>query len=114
MKMDVHGQFEPIRELTSPRNRALCDVFFGLSAMERAGTGLSDVLNFAKESDGTAVFSVPPGSDDFRAEIYQPKASSNSSLVARDTRPIGTYIVNLMPFASLPAVVSEGGCLRHA
>jgi SIR2-like domain len=109
LKMDSHGQFEPIRELTSPPNRALCDVFFGLSVMERAGTGLSDVLNFAREGDGTAVFSVPPGSDDFRAEIYQPKASGKSSLVARDTRPIGTYIVNLMPFASLPAVVSRVG-----
>ncbi|CAN2536314.1 hypothetical+protein [Methylocapsa aurea] len=107
VKMDVHGQFEPVRELTSPRNPALCDVFFGMSAMERAGTGLSDVLNFAKEGDGTAVFSVPPGSDDFRVEIYQPKASSKSSHVARDSRPIGTYIINLMPFASLPALVSR-------
>jgi hypothetical protein len=107
VKMDVHGQFEPVRELTSPRNPALCDVFFGMSVMERAGTGLSDVLNFAREGDGAAVFSVPPGSDDFRAEIYQPKASGKSSLVARDSRPIGTYIVNLMPFASLPTLISR-------
>ena len=78
-----------------------------MSAMERAGTGLSDVLSFAREGDGTAVFSVPPGSDDFRAEIYQPRASGRASFVARDTRPIGTYIVNLMPFASLPATVSR-------
>jgi hypothetical protein len=109
VKIDSRGQFEPVRELTSPRNRALCDVFFGMSVMERAGTGLTDVLNFAREGDGTAVFSVPPGCDDFRVEIYQPKASGKSSLVARDTRPIGTYIVNLMPFASLPAVVSRVG-----
>jgi hypothetical protein len=107
VKMDVHGQFDPVRELTSPRNRALCDVFFGMSAMERAGTGLTDVLSFAREGDGTAVFSVPPGSDDFRAEIYQPRASGRSSFIARETRPIGTYIVNLMPFASLPVVVSR-------
>jgi hypothetical protein len=109
VKIDAHGQFEPVRDLTAPRNPALCDVFFGLSVMERAGTGLSDVLSFARESDGTAVFSVPPGSDDFRAEIYQPKASGKSSLVARETRPIGTYIVNLLPFASLPTMVSRVG-----
>jgi hypothetical protein len=107
VKIDVHGQFDPVREFTSPRNPALCDVFFGMSVMERAGTGLSDVLSFAREGDGTALFSVPPGSDDFRAEIYQPRASGRSSLVARDTRPIGTYIINLMPFASLPAMVSR-------
>ncbi|UPJ53378.1 SIR2 family protein [Bradyrhizobium sp. 200] len=107
VKMDARGQFEPVRELTSPRNRALCDVFFGMSVIERAGTGLSDVLNFAREGDGTAVFSVPPGSDDFRVELYQPKASGKVALVARDTRPIGTYIVNLMPFGSLPENVSR-------
>lgn len=107
LKMDAHGQFDPVRELTSPRNRALCDVFFGMSVMERAGTGLADVLSFAREGDGTAVFSVPPGSDDFRAEIYQPRASGRSSFIARDTRPIGTYIMNLMPFAALPATVSR-------
>ncbi len=105
--MNAQGQFEPVRELTSPRNRALCDVFFGISVMERAGTGLSDVLDFAKEGDGAAVFSVPPGSDDFRVEIYQPKASGKSALVARDTRPIGTYILNLMPFASLPGMITR-------
>lgn len=107
VKMNAHGQFDPVRELSSPRNRALCDVFFGMSVMERAGTGLSDVLSFAREGDGTAVFSVPPGSDDFRAEIYQPRASGRLSFVARDTRPIGTYILNLMPFAALPATVSR-------
>jgi hypothetical protein len=109
VKMDAHGQFKPVRELTSPRNRAICDVFFGLSVMERAGTGLSDVLDYAREGDGTAIFSVPPGSDEFRAEICQPKASGKAALVARDTRPIGTYIVNLMPFASLPTVISRVG-----
>ena len=50
VKMDVHGQFDPVRELTSPRNRALCDIFFGMSVMERAGTGLSDVLSFARKA----------------------------------------------------------------
>lgn len=29
LKFDAHGQFEPVRELTSPRNRALCDIFYG-------------------------------------------------------------------------------------
>jgi len=107
LKLDARGQFEPVRELTSPGNRALCDIFYGMSVMERAGTGLADVLKFAKEADGTAVFSVPPGSDDFRVEIFQPTASGKSSPVARDTRPIGTYIINLLPFASLPQVLSR-------
>src|SRR4029077_3711182 len=92
VKMNVHGQLEPVRELTSPRNRAICDIFFGMSVMERAGTGLSDVLRFAKAGDGATVFSMPPGADEFRAEIFQPKASGKASLAARDTRPVGTYV----------------------
>jgi hypothetical protein len=107
LKLDARGQFEPIRELTSPRNRALCDIFYGMSVMERAGTGLSDVVRFAKEGDGAAIFSMPPGADEFRAEIFQPKASGKASLVARDTRPVGTYVLNLLSFAALPAAVSR-------
>ncbi|MGD1213077.1 MAG: SIR2 family protein [Candidatus Acidiferrales bacterium] len=105
--VDDRGQFEPVRELTSPRNRALCDVFYGMSVMERAGTGLSDVAKFARESDGYALFHIPPGGQDFRAEIFQPEASGHASSVARDTRPIGTYILNILPFAALPAAVSR-------
>lgn len=107
LTLDARGRFEPVHELTSPRNRALCDVFYGMSVMERAGTGLSDVVKYAKEGDGDAIFSIPPGSEDFRAEILQPEASGRSSPVARERRPIGTYVVNLMPFSSLPPTVSR-------
>jgi hypothetical protein len=107
LKIDARGQFAPVHELTSPRNRALCDIFYGMSVMERAGTGLSDVLKFTQEGDGSAIFSIPPGSDDFRAEIFQPRASGKTSSVARDTRPIGTYILNILPFAAMPAAVSR-------
>lgn len=107
LTMGVGGQFAPVRELTSQRNRALCDIFYGISAIERAGTGLSDVLKLARERDGAAVFLLPPGDADFRAEIYQPEASGNLSAVARDTRPVGTYIVNILPFSALPAGVSR-------
>ena len=52
-------------------------------------------------------YARPPGSDDFRAEIFQPRASGKTSSVARDTRPIGTYILNILPFAAMPAAVSR-------
>jgi hypothetical protein len=41
-----------------------------MSVMERAGTGLSDVVRFTKEGDGGAIFRMPPGADEFRAEIF--------------------------------------------
>ena len=107
LKLDARGQFEPVREWTAPCNRALCDIFYGMSVIERAGTGLSDVVQFAKEGDGAAIFRLPPGSEEFRAEIFQPEASGKAARVARDTRPIGTYVLNYFPFAALPATVTR-------
>ncbi|WP_316158599.1 MULTISPECIES: hypothetical protein [unclassified Bradyrhizobium] len=110
------GMFEPVSELTSLRNRALCDIFFGMSAMERAGTGLTDVVRYTRDGSGQAVFKFPPGDDSFRADIFQPATSGRMAGVAIDTRPIGTYIVNVLPFAALPEAVSRAkvkGTLRE-
>ncbi|WP_457492094.1 SIR2 family protein [Tardiphaga sp. P5_C7] len=107
LTIDDQGTFEPVREMTSQRNRSLCDVFYGMSVMERAGTGLSDVVKYAREASGAAVFRLPPGDDEFRAEIFQPNASGRFAGVARDTRPIGTYVLNVLPFAALPEAVSR-------
>jgi hypothetical protein len=107
LTIDDQGQFEPVKELTSQRNRSLCDIFYGMSVMERAGTGLSDVVKYAREGSGTAVFRLPPGDEEFKAEIFQPTASGRFAGVARDTRPIGTYVLNLLPFAALPEAISR-------
>lgn len=107
LKFDARGRFEPLREWTAPRNRALCDIFYGMSVMERAGTGLSDVVKFAKEGNGAAIFRLPPGSDAFRAEIFQPEVSGKAARIACDTRPIGTYVLNHLPFAALPSAVTR-------
>jgi hypothetical protein len=96
------GAFEPIPEFSDLRNRALCDVFFGISAMERAGTGLTDVRELAAEQGGGASFAYPPGQDSFAAELFRLEASAGSATVARDTRPVGTYVLNLLPFAATP------------
>src|SRR3546814_3112065 len=40
--IDKDGRFKLSESLTDQRNPALCDIFFGISAMERAGTGLID------------------------------------------------------------------------
>lgn len=96
------GAFEPVPQFSELRNRALCDVFFGISAMERAGTGLTDTRELAAEIGGAATFAYPPGEDSFIAELFRIEASAGSTTVARDTRPVGTYVLNLLPFASTP------------
>ncbi len=107
LKIADDGHFAPVQELSLPRNRSICDVFYGLSKMERAGTGLSDVVKCSREIDGDAVFLVPPGNEGFRAELYQPQSSGDGVAVARRSRPIGTYVLNVLPFACLPSSVTR-------
>jgi hypothetical protein len=96
------GTFDPVPQFSDLRNRALSDVFFGMSAMERAGTGLTDTRELAVEIGGSATFAYPPGEDSFTAELFRLGASAGSATVARDTRPVGTYVLNLLPFAATP------------
>jgi len=102
LKVEVDGTFQPVPQFSDLRNRALCDVFFGISAMERAGTGLTDTCELAEQQGGAATFAYPPGDDAFAAELYRLEASAGSATIARDTRPVGTYVLNLLPFASIP------------
>jgi hypothetical protein len=102
LTLGADGAFEPVPQFSDLRNRALCDVFFGISAMERAGTGLTDTCKFAAELGGAATFAYPPGQDSFAAELFRLEASAGSATVARDTRPVGTYVLNLLPFAATP------------
>jgi hypothetical protein len=102
LKLETDGTFQPVPQFSDLRNRALCDVFFGISAMERAGTGLTDTRELAEQQGGAATFAYPPGKDCFAAELFRLEASAGSATVARDTRPVGTYVLNLLPFASIP------------
>jgi hypothetical protein len=101
------GAFEPVPQFSDLRNRALCDVFFGMSVMERAGTGLTDTRELAAEIGGTATFAYPTGEDSFAAELFRVGASAGSANVARDPRPVGTYVMNLLPFAATPQTMTH-------
>lgn len=107
LQFDEQGVFEPVPQFSDLRNRALCDVFFGISAMERAGTGLVDAGELAFEYGGAAEFAFPPSDDSFSGTLYRAEASAGSSTVAKDTRPIGTYVINMLPIVSMPQHVTR-------
>ncbi len=102
LSLDSLGAFTPVPEFSSLRNRTICDVFFGMSAMERSGTGLVDVQEMASEHGGAAEFAYPSGTDNFRAKLLRMEASAGSATIARATGPIGTYTVNMLPVSSIP------------
>lgn len=106
VSLDKDGRFHAIGKISDLRNRSLCDVFFGIRAMEREGTGLADVEVMARSLGGDTVFVHDAQTGSFVARIFQPVASAGSSTIARDDRPSGVYVFNILPFASLPENVS--------
>jgi hypothetical protein len=100
------GRFRPRVSVSGLRNRALCDVFFGMRAMERAGTGLVDVEQMLLDHGGDSQFKHESSGARFSACVLQPLASSGSKDVARDARASEIYVLNFIPFISIPDMVS--------
>jgi hypothetical protein len=92
--------------VTDQRNPSLCDIFFGISAMERAGTGLIDVGELMLKGGGGSAFYHNPADARFKAIVAQPMASAGSRSVARSDVPTGLYVLNVLPFSAVPEKVS--------
>jgi hypothetical protein len=92
--------------VTDQRNPSLCDIFFGISAMERAGTGLIDVGDLMLAGGGGSAFFHNPAEGRFKAVVIQPMASAGSPGIARPGVPTGLYILNVLPFSVLPERIS--------
>ncbi len=92
--------------VTDQRNPSLCDIFFGISAMERAGTGLIDVGELMLAGGGGSAFYHNAAEARFKAIITQPMASAGSRGVARSDVPTGLYVLNVLPFSAIPEHVS--------
>ena len=104
--VEQDGRFTMPQSLTDTRNPSLCDVFFGMSAMERAGTGLMDVTELMLQCGGTSAFYHHQREARFEAHIIQPQASAGSRTIARSTVPTGMYVLNAIPFAVVPENIS--------
>lgn len=92
--------------VTDQRNPSLCDIFFGISAMERAGTGLIDVGQLMLASGGSSAFYHNTSELRFKAVVTQAQASAGSHVIARSDVPTGLYVLNALPFTVLPESVS--------
>lgn len=105
--LDEAGRFHPIPNGTDARNRSICDIFLGLRAMEWRGTGLHDVEQLATAAGGEAAFKID-GDGDFAARITRLPATAGTGAdeIARDDRPTGTYVFNVLPALALPETLS--------
>ncbi len=104
--MEDDGRFVLTESITDQRNPSLCDIFFGISAMERAGTGLLDVGKLMTEWGGGSAFYHRGKDSRFEARISCPEASADSRTVARSGVPTGLYVLNVLPFSVIPPAMS--------
>lgn len=104
--IETDGRFVLPESVTDQRNPSLCDIFFGISAMERAGTGLIDVAQLMAGCGGGSAFYHFGHEARFEARIAPPQASAGSHGVARSDVPTGLYILNALPFTVIPEAVS--------
>lgn len=86
------------------RNPALADLFYGAGAMDKAGSGLSDVYRLVSENAGEVEFGPSQANDAFNVAIYsRPEAvrrttATASPLTVESTR----YAANILEFTQLP------------
>jgi hypothetical protein len=104
--LEQDGRIVLSEGVTDQRNPSLCDIFFGISAMERAGTGLIDVGQIMQASGGASAFYHSAVESRFRAVVAQPQSSAGSRIIARSTVPTGLYVLNALPFTVTPDKVS--------
>jgi hypothetical protein len=106
VSIDSDGKIAVAAGATDTRNVSLCDIFYGLRAMERAGTGLVDVTKLMIEAGGDSAFFHNQHEGTFSAIVLQAPSTAGAKLVAYSTHPTGIYVLNLLPIVSLPANVS--------
>lgn len=106
LTIQTDGEITTLDRITDQRNPALCDIFFGISAMEREGTGLIDVQQLMLGAGGASTFYASSLAKTFKAVVNQPHASAGSRSVARSDVPTGLYMLNVLPFSVLPEHVT--------
>jgi hypothetical protein len=104
--VESDGHFVLEERATDQRNPSLSDIFFGINAMERAGTGLMDVCRLMADSGGGSAYYHHDADARFEARISRLQASAGSPTVARSDVPMGVYVFNVLPFNVLPDLVS--------
>ena len=106
VQKEADGRFHPVRGKTEVRNPQIADIFFGIGSMDKAGSGLPDVIEMMAEYGGRAEFAIGPGNETLSASLYQAlQPEPEKSRTARRVHPFDLYITNLLPFRVLPQAI---------
>ena len=100
------GAFHPRRGVREQRNPLVADVFYGMRIMDREGSGLVDVQQFALEHEGDAAFRITGNNTAVLATIFQAKADPKGrGRTARALPGKTLFVANLFRIHDLPKTI---------
>jgi len=99
------GKFVPSRGVTSQRNPMLADIFYGLGRMDKAGSGLVDVVKWMIEQGGLSEFQSLRDNTSVSAVLRQPAQDKPESTTAVPLTNAEVFTTNLLPFLVMPECV---------
>lgn len=91
------------RGFKSYRNPVIADFFYGGGAMDKAGSGLSDVYNQVIKYNSKVLFGPNENNDCFIAEIYaRPESIDSITQTAKRDSEGSAFVGNMLEILSLP------------
>lgn len=98
------------RGLKGYRNPVIADFFYGSGAMDKAGSGLSDVIRLVTNANGKVNFGPSTDNTEFHGQLF-PRPES-IDLVTKTATPtdnnFATFVGNMLEIISLPETIFIG------
>lgn len=98
------------RGLKGYRNPVIADFFYGSGAMDKAGSGLSDVMRLVNNANGQVNFGPNEDNSEFQSQIF-PRPES-IDLITKTATPsdtnFATFVGNMLEIISLPETIFIG------
>ena len=107
VKVQPDGTFDPVRGESECRNAIIADIFFGISQIDKAGSGLPDVQALMPKHGGRAEFICQRDNLGISVRLWQAEQKAPKNKVAIRRTDTEVYITNLLPFKAIPPKVYQ-------
>ncbi len=102
------------RGVKAYRNPVVADQFYGAGAMDKAGSGLSDVLSRVNGNGGKVIFGPTVDNSAFEVTIYsRPEGVDEVTGTAAPLVTTARYVANVLEVVAVPQVVWHASTRAH-
>ncbi len=100
------GSFAAKRGVTGIRNPILADIFYGLGKMDKAGSGLADIVRFMAQQGGASQFSINNDNSQVAVVLKQASQEEQAGGTAVPLTRNEVFVTNLLRFVVMPATLT--------